>query len=108
MAAGYTFVCSFCARAVEGWDEGHPYVRTAAGRKRYVYHPDPERDQAVGVDADYLCLACARAFRADAGAVPACPRCAATDVSSTYRLAGCRCPYCQNGTFGDSVMTSIS
>ncbi len=43
MPEGIYFVCSGCGWEIEAWDEGSPYYLNADGRKKYAYHPDPER-----------------------------------------------------------------
>ncbi len=100
MASGILFVCDSCATPVEAWDEGNPYVVDDAGEKRYVYHPDPERDRSTGIDTPHLCSACGHEFNADSrGPTEQCPACASTSIVETYHLGDAPCPFCKQGHF---------
>jgi hypothetical protein len=50
MAEAFRFICNSCGKTIESWDEGHPYYFDKRGRKKYAYHPNPKRDQCIGVD----------------------------------------------------------
>jgi predicted Zn-ribbon and HTH transcriptional regulator len=100
LAAGRRFSCNACNYEIESWDDGNPYVVDAAsGRKRYVYHPDPERNQAVGNDSPHLCLACGHEFSVDSREPTSkCPKCRSDQICRTWRLDGKPCPKCKRGT----------
>jgi hypothetical protein len=51
MAAGIRFVCNSGGETITSWDEGEPYYLDKRGRKKYAYHPDPKRDQCIGIDS---------------------------------------------------------
>jgi hypothetical protein len=72
MAQSFLFICNNCAHEIESWDEGHPYYFDKRGRKQYAYHPDPKRDQCIGVDSPHLCLTCAET---PFGPIPNSPEC---------------------------------
>jgi DNA-directed RNA polymerase subunit RPC12/RpoP len=100
MAQGFRFVCGGCGAAIEAWDEGNPYYFDERGRKRYAYHPNPQRDLCIGNDSPHLCLSCGEQLMVDSNApLTRCPKCASADLASTYHLSGKRCPYCKGGTF---------
>jgi hypothetical protein len=101
MAQSFLFICNNCAHAIESWDEGHPYYFDKRGRKQYAYHPDPKRDQCIGVDSPHLCLACAETFRTDSQSprVRKCPNCSSTSICDAYHLEGKNCPFCKKGIF---------
>jgi DNA-directed RNA polymerase subunit RPC12/RpoP len=100
MAFARKYVCTNCRRAIEAWDDGNPYYTTAAGKKRYAYHPDKKRNQCIGNDSPHLCLNCGHEFTVDSRSPTAnCPKCAATNIVRTFGLEGKPCPYCKNGTF---------
>ena len=100
MAAGRIFACNVCAHSIEAWDEGDPYYRDARGRKRYAYHPDPDRGRCTGVDSPVLCLSCGRkAVRDSAAPITHCRKCASAELIDVWQLEGRPCPYCKQGSF---------
>lgn len=101
MAQALRFVCSGCRRAVEAWSDGNPYYIDEGGAKQYAYHPDHENlARCIGNDSPHHCLECGAEFKVDSRApVAACPSCRASDIVRSYRLDGCRCPYCKGGAF---------
>lgn len=100
MAACLRYVCDGCATAVEAWDDGNPYVLERTGQKRYVYHPDPEREHCTGNDTPHLCGSCGHEFNSDSnGPSERCPACASTTIVETYHLAYTLCPFCKQGHF---------
>ena|SRR6516165_7925280 len=101
MAQAFRFICNSCGETIESWDEGHPYYFDKRGRKQYAYHPDPKRDQCIGVDSPHLCLACAESFWTDSRAPSCaqCPNCSSTSICDTYHLDGKKCPFCKKGKF---------
>ena len=101
MAQGFQFVCDHCRVAVKAWDDGNPYYFDKRGRKRYAYHPDPQRDRCVGVDLPHLCLSCGAKFMVDSRSpLKQCPKCSSDSITDQYHLAGKDCPYCKTGMFG--------
>ena len=109
MAAGYTFRCSSCDLSILAWDSGDPYVINADGSKRHVYHPDPEREHAVGIDEAHLCLACGAEVMVDSRSPRTdCASCHSERIVSTMDLAGAPCPRCADGAFGEGTMSAIS
>ena len=108
MAAGTRFRCP-CGASILAWDDGDPYVLDADGSKRYVHHPDPEREHAVGLDVPHLCLGCGVAFAVDSEAPRAsCPACRSARVRPTTELAGASCPFCNAGSFDAGTLDAIS
>ena len=101
MAEGIRYVCGACDHAIEAWSDGNPFYIDEEGQKQYAYHPDHEAlARCVGNDVPHLCLTCGEAFKVDSRAPRAgCPACGAEDMVETYRLAGQRCPYCEEGIF---------
>ncbi len=101
MAEGIRFVCKSCGAEIEAWDDGNPYYRDEAGRKKYAYHPDYEGlARCIGNDEPHLCLACGEQFMMDSEApTDRCPGCGSTDIADTFRLEGRRCPSCKKGEF---------
>ena len=100
MAMGLYYVCNGCSREIEAWDDGNPYYRDAKGKKRYAYHPDPERALCIGNDSPMLCLACGRKSMSDSAApISQCPKCASANIVDLMKLDGRVCPYCKKGTF---------
>jgi predicted RNA-binding Zn-ribbon protein involved in translation (DUF1610 family) len=101
MAQALRFVCGHCRRAIAAWSDGNPYYIDESGTKRYAYHPDHERlALCIGNDSPHLCLACGAEFEVDSRAPSAeCPGCGSSEITDTYRLGGCRCPYCKAGEF---------
>ena len=108
MASGRVFVCSRCTHSITTWDEGDPYYLDAAGTKQYAYHPDPARDQCVGIDEAMLCLSCGAESAQDSRApTNQCPQCLHSTLVSTYELEGVRCPVCAEGVFRTDPTTQI-
>ena len=100
MAACLRFVCDHCGNTIESWDEGNPYYLDEQGKKRYAYHPEPERDRCIGVESASLCLSCGSEFKTDSRSpVTACPACSSADIVDTFALDGHRCPACKAGVF---------
>jgi len=101
MAQALRFVCSKCSHAIEAWSDGNPYFIDEAGAKQYAYHPNHEQlARCIGNDSPHHCLGCGAEFMVDSRApIAACPSCGVSDVVNSYRLSGCRCPYCKQGTF---------
>lgn len=100
MAEGRTFVCTNCSHSLQAWDEGDPYYVDKRGKRRYVYHPSPERDRATGVEWPALCLGCGLEITQDsAAAVEQCARCASQEIVDVWAVDGRVCPYCRAGTF---------
>jgi DNA-directed RNA polymerase subunit RPC12/RpoP len=101
MAQALRFVCSKCNHAIEAWSDGNPYYIDEAGAKQYAYHPNHEQlARCIGNDSPHHCLGCGAEFMVDSRApIAACPSCGVSDVVNSYRLSGCRCPYCKQGTF---------
>lgn len=100
MAEGREYFCSRCRRKILAWDEGNPYYVDASGKKRYAYHPNPERELCTGNDSDYLCLECGRKFKADSELPDVkCPKCNSSSVTDTWQLEDKPCPYCCKGKF---------
>ena len=101
MALALRFVCSGCRRSIEAWSDGNPYYIDEVGTKQYAYHPDHERlARCIGNDSPHHCLSCGAEFKVDSRIpVTACPSCGASNIINSYRLGGCRCPYCRSGTF---------
>lgn len=102
MAAGKNFVCSECSHTITTWDEGDPYYRDERGRKRYAYHPSPERERCTGVESPVLCLNCGKEAKVDsAKPITRCRKCASEELVDTWHLEGRTCPYCRRGTFAE-------
>jgi predicted RNA-binding Zn-ribbon protein involved in translation (DUF1610 family) len=101
MAQALRFVCSKCSHAIEAWSDGNPYFIDEAGAKQYAYHPNHEQlARCIGNDSPHHCLSCGAEFKVDSRIpVTACPSCGASNIINSYRLGGCRCPYCKQGTF---------
>lgn len=101
MALLQVFICGNCSHSVEAWDEGNPYFIDERGKKRYVYHPDPERSRCTGNDVPMLCLRCGTECLSDS-ADPRmnCPNCNADALTDLWCLDGKQCPYCKRGSFG--------
>ena len=101
MAQALRFVCSKCSHAIEAWSDGNPYFIDEAGAKQYAYHPNhAQLARCIGNDSPHHCLGCGAEFMVDSRApIAACPSCGVSDVVNSYRLSGCRCPYCKQGTF---------
>ena len=101
MAEGRIFVCDSCQAQVEAWSDGNPYLIDKDGKKRYVYHPDPDLDLCIGNDVPHLCLGCGLSFVVDSKLLPAsaCPSCKSGETCETYELEGRRCPTCKSGRF---------
>jgi len=100
VAEGIFFVCNYCGKEVESWDEGNPYYRDASGAKHYASHPDPERDLCTGMDSPHLCLNCGAEFPVDSEQPRLeCPECSSREIADTFRLDDKRCPYCKEGRF---------
>jgi predicted RNA-binding Zn-ribbon protein involved in translation (DUF1610 family) len=101
MAQAKRFVCDSCGHTTEAWSDGNPYYIDKAGAKQYAYHPEHDLlAQCIGNDAPHLCLGCGEEFKVDSRApVADCPKCGAGEMVRSYKLAGCRCPYCKAGTF---------
>lgn len=100
MAEARRFTCQGCDREIIAWSDGNPYVIEATGKKRHVYHPDPDLKLSVGNDVPHLCLDCGKEFTIDSRApIDACPRCSSKQIERTWSLDGCRCPYCATGRF---------
>jgi len=100
MAQCLRYQCTHCDKAFEAWDDGVPYLLDARGRKRYVPHPDPDRDKAIGVETESLCLGCGRKFKVDSRKPRKdCPGCGGTEIRDFVALEGAGCPFCRLGTF---------
>ncbi len=100
MAQALQFICDTCGKAVEAWDEGNPYYLNEAGKKRYAYHPDKDRERCTGNDWPHLCLSCGEEFMVDSESpIVGCPHCSSALISDTYDLDGKQCPYCKRGSF---------
>jgi hypothetical protein len=100
MAMSKTFVCSACSFTVESWDDGNPFFIQPDGAKRYVYHPDPDRDLAIANDVPQLCLACGAEFNVDSRTkISITPCCGSASFSQTYKLTNKPCPKCKTGKF---------
>ena len=94
------FVCQYCAKSVDSWDEGNPYYFDDTGTKRYAYHPDPQRDFCVGVESPHLCLSCGELVTVDSeGPTTSCPACSSHNIVATFDLDGQVCPSCKLGVF---------
>lgn len=101
MAEGLRFVCATCSHAIEAWSDGNPYYIDENGDKKYAYHPDHENlARCIGNDSPHLCLSCGEPHKVDSRSpIAACPSCAAETLQPKFRLEGCRCPYCREGSF---------
>ena len=100
MAEGIRYVCDHCQQSIEAWDEGHPYFIDKAGRKRYAYHPQPEREWCTGVESPNICLSCGNRFTSDSAApTQRCPKCSSFEIAETFSLDGRQCPSCKAGVF---------
>ncbi|MEZ6044248.1 MAG: hypothetical protein R3C11_01410 [Planctomycetaceae bacterium] len=99
MAYGKYFVCDHCGFTIQAWDEGNPYILDIDGKKQYVYHPDPRRYEAIGVDLPHLCLDCGCNHNVDQGKPYSCIRCWSTNRVDSYLLEGHICPKCKKGKF---------
>ena len=96
---GVLFRCSHCKVSLEAWDEGNPYY-IEGGKKRYAYHPDPDRDRCTGIDVPHLCLSCGNQFTVDSNnEIHQCPGCSSDVITATFELAGKSCPSCKQGKF---------
>ena len=102
MAQSLTFICE-CGFETGAWDEGKPYVRdpqkpgqTRLNRKRYVYHPNPEREFAIGNDRQHICLSCCHEFNVDSMKPRTkCAKCKSKDIIDICDLDGRICPKCK-------------
>jgi DNA-directed RNA polymerase subunit RPC12/RpoP len=100
MASCIRYVCQSCEKTIDAWDEGNPYYITPKGKKRYAYHPEPDREKCTGNDSPHLCLACCKEFNVDSQLpIDQCPKCKSNEISIIYGLEGRRCPYCKDGLF---------
>lgn len=100
MAAAMKFVCNECSHAFMAWDEGDPYYRDERGRKRYAYHPSPERERCTAVESPVLCLSCGNEGKVDsAKPITHCRKCRSEDLIDLWHLEGKPCPYCKRGRF---------
>lgn len=100
MAGCIRYVCQNCGFDLESWDEGSPYFIDERGKKRYAFHPDPDRDKCIGNDSPYICLECGKQFKVDSRAPRTnCPKCKSVDIVDTSDLQGKRCPKCKKGVF---------
>ena len=100
MAMGRRFTCERCGFSIEAWDEGNPYYIDKRGKKRYAYHPDPERERCTGIESPHLCLTCGIEFPIDSNApVNVCPKCQSAEIADTFDLESRVCPACETGTF---------
>ena len=100
MALGIQFECEHCGHTIMVWDEGLPYLIDERGKKRYVPHPDPDWDKAIGNDLPYLCLNCGTEFPIDSRArTDVCPHCGSQNIARTTSLEGRLCPMCKKGRF---------
>ena len=109
MAQSSTFICE-CGFKTGAWDEGNPYIRdpqepgqTRLNRKRHVYHPNPEREFAIGNDRPHICLSCFHEFNVDDMEVDVdgmkprtkCTKCKSEDIIDIRELGGRICPKCK-------------
>ena len=108
MAQGFRFICGKCDHVIMTWDDGNPYyfesVITKTGKvkqkKKYAYHPNPERERCIGNDVEYLCLSCKKEFMVDSEApITMCPKCKSSEIVRKMELEGKSCPYCKEGVF---------
>lgn len=103
MAEALVLHCTQCKKAVWAWDEGNPYIVNPDGSKEYVYHPDPRRSRARGIDIDYVCLDCGHEFRLGMNMTDgACASCASSNICTDRELEGRNCPWCRSGTLYNS------
>jgi hypothetical protein len=80
--------------------EGKPYYLNDRGRKKYAYHPQPERDLCIGVESPHLCLHCGKRFDVDSRApMTVCPACKSSETADTFCLESKACPDCKSGVF---------
>jgi hypothetical protein len=100
MAMAIRFVCQHCQNAIQAWDEGNPYYFDSSGKKRYAYHPAPERELCTGVESLHLCLNCGEQFQVDSKAPnQRCLACNSSEIADAFALEGRLCPACRRGTF---------
>lgn len=125
MALIKTFICSHCRHEITVSDEGHPYLRDAAGKRHSFYHPlesrvteplfrketglDCHKDRKAfeaflrergGAEEDHLCLHCGRMTRRDGnGETMRCTRCKRAALVKCWDLEGRPCPKCREGVF---------
>lgn len=103
MAHALVLNCTVCAKVVWAWDEGNPYLIHPDGSKEYVYHPDPRRMLARGLDIDHVCLDCGHEFRLSGGVRQGnCLSCGSLNICTDRELEGRNCPWCRSGTLLDS------
>ena len=101
MAQGIRLVCSNCNHSLEAWDDGNPFYLDSNGKKKYAYHPSPERDLCIGNDIPNLCLDSEIAFKVDSRhPVNKAPCCGSVKFVDTFSLANQACPKCKVGKFG--------
>ncbi|MCA9040562.1 MAG: hypothetical protein KDA65_09475 [Planctomycetaceae bacterium] len=99
MAYGKVIECDGCGFKVDAWDEGNPYILGLDGKKEYVYHPDPRRSEATGLETPCLCLNCGREYNVEEELPKVCPRCQSSHRKECYELEGEICPKCNQGKF---------
>ncbi|QDU82608.1 hypothetical protein Pla110_43690 [Polystyrenella longa] len=99
MAYGKRIECDHCGFKIEAWDEGDPYIRGFDGKKEYVYHPDPRRYEATGLDVPHLCMDCGCKYKVDEGKPKTCRRCKSSRRKKCFELEGETCPKCKQGKF---------
>jgi len=100
VAEGKRYNCTSCGRLIEAWDEGNPYFLTSTGKKKYAYHPDPKREECIGVDSPNTCLACGTQFSIDSNnPILQCPKCKSMDICNDFELESKPCPFCKDGHF---------
>lgn len=109
MAMALDFTCEQCGFEITGWDDGNPYYFDTKGKKQYAHHPDPKRDQYVGIDSDMICLDCGETFLSDSeNPAMQCPHCQSTNFCDQFDLAGKPCPKCKVGRFDEGQLGGIS
>lgn len=135
MSLFQTFTCNHCGYAIEVANDGHPYLRDAAGKKHYFYHPgessvmEPLFKKETGLDRwgnreafdafvrercgserECLCLSCGQVSRRDSELKCSditCEKCDRAALVECWELDGKSCPKCGDGVFSGEV-TAIS
>ena len=131
MAQCLRFVCNKCGFAIEGWDDGNPYIEFPKGKRTYFYHPGDERkieeissrilghepsDQEIGEilekyagnAPDHICRDCGKISKIDPNKdAMKCRKCKSEDVEEIYNLGGKRCLKC-DGQFSRGESAGIS